>query len=128
MAVFFGAYRLQGIGGFLDLPSSGKVYLAATAMALAGVVTTQIGNLFAQRSERVSLLRIGFGGNRLLWWGILSEVVVILFIVYLPPLQEIIGTAPFPPVGWVWLLIGIPLLPIADEVRKAAKRRRGAGR
>jgi magnesium-transporting ATPase (P-type) len=128
MAAFFGAYRLAGVQGWLDLPSEGAIYRSASAMALAAVVATQIGNLFAQRSQRVSLLRIGFGHNRLLWWGILSELLVIALIVFVPILQDVIGTAPFPVVGWAWLLIGVPLLPIADEVRKAISRRRAGVR
>ena len=125
MAAFFGAYRLAGIDGWLDLPAEGPVYLSASAMALAAVVATQVGNLFTQRSERVSLFRIGLGGNRLLWWGILSEVIVIALIVYVPFLQELIGTAPFPPEGWFWLLLGVPLLPFVDEIRKFLRRSRG---
>jgi magnesium-transporting ATPase (P-type) len=128
MAAFFGAYRLAGVQGWLDLPSEGAIYRSASAMALAAVVATQIGNLFAQRSQRVSLLRIGFGHNRLLWWGILSELLVIALIVFVPMLQDVIGTAPFPGVGWAWLLLGIPVLPIADEVRKAISRRRAGAR
>jgi Ca2+-transporting ATPase len=128
MLAFVGAYRLAGYQGWLDLPDEGEVYRSATAMALAMVVATQIGNLFAQRSERVSLFRIGLGGNRLLWWGVLSEIVIILVIVYVPFVQAVIGTAPFPPEGWLWLLLGVPLLPLADEVRKWIVRRRSPER
>jgi calcium-translocating P-type ATPase len=128
MAAFFGAYRLAGVQGWIDLPSDGPIYRSATAMALAAVVATQIGNLFAQRSVRVSLLRMGLGNNRLLWWGILSEVLVIILIVFVPAVQDVIGTAPFPAVGWAWLLLGVPLLPIADELRKALVRRRERAR
>ena len=128
MAAFFGAYRLAGVQGWLDLPADGPIYRSATAMALAAVVATQIGNLFAQRSVRVSLLRTGLGHNRLLWWGILSEVLVIVLIVFVPILQDVIGAAPFPAVGWAWLLLGVPMLPIADEVRKAAVQRRERAR
>jgi magnesium-transporting ATPase (P-type) len=123
MAAFFGAYWLSGHTDWLDLPSEGAVYRSATAMALAMVVATQIGNLFAQRSRELPLLEIGFGGNPLLWWGIASEIVVILLIVYAPPLQAVIGTAVFPATGWLWLLLGIPLLPITDELRKRLARR-----
>jgi P-type Ca2+ transporter type 2C len=122
MAAFFGAFRLAGFEGWLDLPADGPAYRSATAMALAMVVATQIGNLFAQRSERVPLSRLGLGGNRLLWWGIASEVVVILLIVYAAPFQRVIGTAPFPAHGWLWLLAGIPLLPLIDEIRKRITR------
>jgi P-type Ca2+ transporter type 2C len=122
MAAFFLAFRLAGFEGWLDLPADGPAYRSATAMALAMVVATQIGNLFAQRSERVPLSRLGLGGNRLLWWGIASEVVVILLIVYAAPFQRVIGTAPFPAHGWLWLLAGIPLLPLIDEIRKRITR------
>jgi magnesium-transporting ATPase (P-type) len=129
MAAFFGAYRLAGLSGWLDLPAEGDLYGSATAMALAMVVATQIGNLFAQRSDEVSLLRTGLGRNPLLWWGILSEVVVILLLVYTPFGHAVVGTDPFPAVGWLWLLLGIPLLPMVDELRKwLVRRRRELGR
>ena len=124
MAAFFAAYRLAGIEGWLDLPSSGPVYASATAMALAAVVATQIGNLFAQRSEHTSLRQIGWTTNRLVWWGVLSELVVIALLVYVPTMQSIFGTAPFPAVGWALLLLGIPVLPIVDGIRKALVRHR----
>lgn len=124
MAAFFLAYRLAGYDGWLDLPASGPVYAGATAAALAAVVVTQIGNLFTQRSERVSLARIGLGGNRLLWWGVLSEVLLIVAIVYVPALNRLVGTGPFEASTWLWLTVGIPLLPMADEIRKYLVRRR----
>jgi P-type Ca2+ transporter type 2C len=125
MGVFFLAYRAMGVtDGWLELPASGPQYAAATAAALAAVVTTQIGNLFAHRTQRASLREVGWRGNRLLWIGIASEVAVILAIVYLPPLQAVIGTAPFPPWLWLVLLAVAPTLLLVDEVRKARVRRR----
>jgi P-type Ca2+ transporter type 2C len=125
MGAFLLAYRAMGVeAGWLDLPSSGRTYAAATAAALAAVVTTQIGNLFAHRTARASLRSVGFGGNRLLWIGVASELAVILAVVYLPPLQRVVGTAPFPAWLWLPLLAAAPTLLIVDEVRKALLRRR----
>ncbi|HSO49028.1 MAG TPA: cation-transporting P-type ATPase, partial [Acidimicrobiia bacterium] len=124
MLAFFIGFRLLGYDTSGDLPASGPDYRAATAMALAAVVFTQIGNLFAQRSETESLRRVGLGGNRMLWWGVASELVLIGLIVYTPVLNRIIGTAPFPAAGWLWLLLGIPVVPLADELRKSLSRRR----
>jgi P-type Ca2+ transporter type 2C len=119
MAAFYFQYWAHGYSGqWLDLPSSGPLYESATAMALACVVTTQIGNLFAQRTERISVFRIGLFNNRLLWVGIISELAIILLIVYLPPLQKIIGTRAFSPGNWLFLFAWAPLLLIADECRK----------
>jgi hypothetical protein len=44
--------------------------------------------------------------------------------VYLPWLGRVIGTGPFPAVGWLWLLPGIALLPLVEVVRKRINRRR----
>jgi P-type Ca2+ transporter type 2C len=125
MGAFFLTYRALGIdAGILELPASGPAYAAATAAALAAVVTTQIGNLFAHRTERRSIVEVGPFSNRLVWVGIASELAIILAIVYVPPVQRIIGTAPFPAWMWLPLLAVAPALLVIDEVRKAVVRRR----
>jgi P-type Ca2+ transporter type 2C len=119
MASFYFQYWTHGYWGqWLNLPSSGPLYESATAMALACVVTTQIGNLFTQRTERTSVFRIGLFSNRLLWVGISSELVIIFLIVYAPPLQKVIGTHAFSLENWLFLFAWAPLLLIADECRK----------
>jgi magnesium-transporting ATPase (P-type) len=125
MAAFYAIYWMNGYWGqWLDLPSSGPLYQAATALALSAVVTTQIGNLFAQRTERTSILRIRLFTNRLVWVGIATELILIALIVYVPVLQGIIGTAAFPLEYWLFLFAWIPILPIVDEARKALARRK----
>jgi Ca2+-transporting ATPase len=123
MAAFYALYWTNGYWGqWRDLPSSGPLYRAATAMALAAVVTTQIGNLFAQRTERTSVLRIRLFNNRLLWVGIATELILIASIVYVPALQGIMGTAAFPLEYWLFLFAWTPILLLADELRKALVR------
>lgn len=124
MIAFYFLYWTNGYQGqWLDLPSTGPLYESATAMALACVVTTQIGNLFAQRTERASALRVPAFGNRLLWLGVASELAVIAAIVHWPPAQRLVGTGPFELFNWVFLFAWTPLLLLADEVRKWALRR-----
>jgi P-type Ca2+ transporter type 2C len=123
MAAFYFQYWTHGYRGqWLDLPASGPLYESATAMALACVVTTQIGNLFAQRTERSSVIRVGLFNNPLLWVGIISELMILFLIVYFPPLQDIIGTRAFAPENWLFLFAWAPLLLIAEECRKALLR------
>ncbi|NLS76766.1 MAG: cation-transporting P-type ATPase [Chloroflexi bacterium] len=133
MAAFYFLYWTNGYAGqWIDLPDTGWIYRAATAMALAAVVATQIGNLFAQRSEKLSAFRLPLFNNRFLWLGILSELVVVALIVYVPPFQRFIGTAGFPLKYWLFLFAWTPSLLLVDELRKALvqwrERSRGANR
>ncbi len=124
MAAFYFLFWTSGYAGqWLDLPAAGQLYQAATAMTLGAVVTTQIGNLFAQRTDHASILHIPFFGNRLLWFGIAVELIVVAAVIYLPPLQVIFGTAPFSPVYWLFLFAWTPSLVIVDELRKFLVRR-----
>jgi magnesium-transporting ATPase (P-type) len=125
MAAFYFMYWVNGYWGqWLDLPSTGILYQAATAMTLGAVVTTQIGNLFAQRTERISAFRLRWFDNRMLWVGIVSELLIVSLIIYVPFFQKVIGTASFPLVNWVFLFAWTPSLLLADELRKALLRRR----
>jgi magnesium-transporting ATPase (P-type) len=123
MAAFYFMYWTNGYPGqWIDLPASGDLYRAATAMTLAAVVATQIGNVFAQRTERMSVFHIGLFSNRLVWVGIAVEVTLIFLIVYVPFLQNVFGTAAFPLHYWLFLFAWTPSLLLADELRKALLR------
>lgn len=124
MAAFYFQYWMNGHWGqWLDLPSTGLLYQSATAMALGAVVATQIGNLFAQRTERTSVFTMGWFTNRMIWIGIASELLLISLIVYVPFFQQVIGTAAFPLGNWLFLFAWTPSLMLADELRKARVRR-----
>ena len=73
-------------------------YLRATTMTFAGIVACQVGTAIAARTEHASLRSIGFFSNRLLLWGIAFEIVFTAALVYVPPLQDIFGTAALSPV------------------------------
>jgi magnesium-transporting ATPase (P-type) len=127
MAVFLGWYWTHGYAGqWLDLPDEGPLHRQAVSMALATVVVTQIGNLFAQRAEHSTIRQVGLFSNRLVWVGIASELVVVAAVVYLPPLQRVVGTGSVPATAWPWLLPLVLLLPMADGVRKAVTGARGS--
>lgn len=124
MIAFYWQYWTNGYWGrLLDLPTSGPLYQSATAMALAAVVMTQIGNLFAQRSEERSILRMQVRPNRLVWVGIAVELALIGLLVYAPWLQSAFGTSPFAPINWLFLALWIPTLLVVDELRKVMRRR-----
>jgi magnesium-transporting ATPase (P-type) len=124
MAAFYFTYWTNGYWGkWINLPSDNNLYREATAMALSAVVTTQIGNLFTQRSEKTSIFRLPLFHKKLLWIGIGSELLLVLLIDYVPFFQEIMGTAAFPLRNWWFLLAWTPALVLVDEFRKFLMRK-----
>jgi len=105
-------------------PALMALYQLATTMALVCIVAGQDGNVFACRSERSSIFRLGFFSNPWIWLGIAVEWALMLAIIYLPPLARVFETAPLTPVMWISLLIWPILLLGAEEVRKEVLRRR----
>ncbi|MBS3030623.1 MAG: cation-transporting P-type ATPase [Dolichospermum sp. DET50] len=94
------------------------IYYQATTMTLAVIVACQDGNVFACRSERISILRLGFFSNPFIWAGIAVEWVLIFSIIYSPTLQKIFSTASLPLSYLLILLFCPPFILIADELRK----------
>jgi magnesium-transporting ATPase (P-type) len=129
LTAFYLLYWTHGYWGqWLDLPASGPLYRTATTMTLASVVATQIGNLLAQRTESISVFRMRWGRNRLVWIGIVTELALLALLLYVPVLQHLFDTAPLPLHNWLLLFAWMPILLIADEGRKALARRRARGR
>jgi magnesium-transporting ATPase (P-type) len=118
----YGITELQAITPSILSHSAGAttmaIYHQATSVTLAAIVACQDGNVFACRSERISIFRLGFFRNRLIWLGIAVEWVLILSIIYSPTLQKIFMTAPLQPLQLLALLICPPLVLMADELRK----------
>jgi len=129
MAGYFYIYYRFGWRPGDVLPGEGtQVYVLATTMVLAAIVIMQIGNGFAVRTERTSILQKGFFTNRFYLFGILSEIVLIMLLVYVPFLQDIFHTGPLQLTDWLFLLAFAPTILIADEIRKWIARRYRARR
>ena len=115
-----------------DSVSSGSplhgAYLTATTMTFAGIVACQVGTAVAARTERASLRSVGLFTNPLLLWGILAELLFAAALIYLPPLQDLFGTAPLGPVELGILAVFPVVVWGADEVRRARLRRRSRAR
>jgi magnesium-transporting ATPase (P-type) len=128
MASFFFAYALAGWRPWEPLADSGELYLQATTMTMAGIIMAQVGAGLGWRTNRRSLASVGVFSNRLLLVGIAVEVALIAVLASTPGLQEAFHTAPLDPWCWAFLLIWPPLVLGAEELRKAALRRRARAR
>ncbi|MEK7842380.1 MAG: cation transporting ATPase C-terminal domain-containing protein, partial [Deltaproteobacteria bacterium] len=118
MAGFFFVYWLNGWRPGMEMPSSGIIYTTATTMTLAGIVASQIGNVFACRSENNSIFNVGFFKNKLVLFGILTEISLILFLTYTPFMQNIFGLAPLGWREWGFLLFFPVIVLFMEEGRK----------
>ena len=107
-----------------SLPFTDPLYLQATTMVFAGIVMAQIGTLLACQTTRSSSITVGLFKNRWIIWGILFETIILLSIVYLPPLQPIFNTTGLGLMEWAYLITFIPIMFGADELRKYYLRKR----
>jgi Ca2+-transporting ATPase len=83
----------------------------------------QVGNGFAMRTHRQSILAVGFFTNKLRWWGLGAELLGLAALMYVPFLQRIFSTAPLTLQEWGVMALFAPVLLIADEIRKYFLRR-----
>lgn len=103
-------------------PTVTAIYQQATTMTLAAIVACQVGNIFACRSDRASIFKIGWFSNRLVWVGIAVELSLLLAIINIAPLSHIFGTGSLTSWQWLVLLACPPIVLIADELRKKLVR------
>ncbi|MEK6690526.1 MAG: cation transporting ATPase C-terminal domain-containing protein [Nitrospirota bacterium] len=98
------------------------LYLQATTARLTAIVITQIANVFACRSFRESAFSIRLFSNRLIFLGIVLEILLQLFIVYHSWGNKIFSTAPIPISIWLVLIPFSIILFLAEEFRKFISR------
>jgi sodium/potassium-transporting ATPase subunit alpha len=126
MFTFFWYLRHNGWAWGAPLDWTSPLYRQATALTFGAIVLSQVANVFACRSDRVSAFRLGFLTNPFILWGIGVELVLLALIVYTPPGNLILGTSPVPPWAWIVPVIGACCLLAADELRKLIVARRAS--
>lgn len=113
--------------GWPGIPLAGgsdPVYIKATTMSLAAIVFCQIGAVFNCRTEKQSVFKSGIFSNKRVNLGIIVEVILIILLVYLPPLQKVFHTAPLNVSDWLFLCIWPPFVLVVEEIRKVFIRRK----
>ncbi|HED00772.1 MAG TPA: cation-transporting P-type ATPase [Proteobacteria bacterium] len=125
-AGLFGFFYVLNTGGWKwgeMLAANHLLYMQATTACLTAIIVTQVANIFACRSFRESVFRIGFFSNKLIFIGIASELVLQLFIVYHPWGNEIFSTYPISVMVWLILIPFAFILFAAEEIRKWVSRK-----
>ena len=94
MAAFFfvlhgGGWQFGNVLGLHD-----NLYLQATTACLSAIIAMQVVNVFLCRHPVVSAFSRGHRRNRLIWYGIIFELVLLVLIDYTPWGNALFGTAP----------------------------------
>jgi len=82
----------------------------------------QVVNVFLCRSEPRSVLTTGLFGNRLLGWGVVTAIGLLLLINYSPWFNEILGTRGIDVHTWLFLAPCGAVMLVMEETRKAIVR------
>ena len=120
---FFLTYHLAGYSIIIGVPATiaaapKSVYLLATTVFFAGLVVSQVGNVFACRSETNGTRRLGVFSNPYLLIGIVCEAALIVITIYIPAVATRFDHLPLPLIYWVGLSLFAPTLYALEKGRK----------
>ncbi len=95
----------------------------ARTMAFATLSISELLRAYTSRSERYSLLAIGVFSNKWMQWAVLTSLVILLAIIYVPFLDPIFGTSFLTLEDW-GVMVPLILVPsLAAEINKLVLRK-----
>jgi calcium-translocating P-type ATPase len=97
-------------------PDGTAIYQTATAAAFATLVVCQIVNVFEVREFRT--FREAFLDNKYLILSVLAEILILIGVVYFPPLQNFLSTKPLDLIQWSGIIAVGAIFLVAEEIRK----------
>lgn len=110
------------IASFMIVYTMGKNLAAARTAALVTLVMSQLIHVFECKSENKNLFEIPLLSNKYLILAVLSSVLMLLGIIYVPFLSEIFGTAALAANEWL-IAVGISMLvPVLVSIVGVRKR------
>lgn len=103
---------------WLGLSLFGEDARIAPTMAFATLSFSELLRAFTARSERYLLLRLGLLSNRYMAYAVLSSMLLLLAVIYVPFLRPFFDTAPMGLSQWQYVL---PLLLVPSLVAELTK-------
>lgn len=110
--------------GHQAVSNEDAVLSQAQTAAFMSIVLVHLGYVMTARSASKSAFTFSPFTNKWLLGGIAFTIVADLLIVYLPALNGVFKTAPFPAEWWPFVLIGLPAGFFIPELEKLVRRKR----
>jgi Ca2+-transporting ATPase len=88
------------------------------------LVTAQLAHIYNIRAQGTTVWEIGFGGNRVLTWGVVGSLLLHLVVVYTPVGNRLFNTVPIEWIDWIAivLLTALPFFGVDAVKRRILKR------
>jgi magnesium-transporting ATPase (P-type) len=121
VGAMFGCLSAWMAGGWqlgAALPSNSSVYIKGVTMTFAGIVVAQMGNTIACRTNKVSVLKSNLLANKWIILGIMVQLSILLFLIYVPFMQSFFGTTELGVWDWAFLALLALIVIFAEEIRK----------
>jgi P-type Ca2+ transporter type 2C len=109
-------------------PIGSPLMMEASTMSFLAIVATQVGTVVACRTNRESVFKIGFLSNPWIIWGLVFEIGITAFLIYIPPVAKFFGMFPLGVRDWLFVLPFPFIVFFAEEGRKWFVRRREASK
>lgn len=122
------AFTIYWIFGHYSISNNDIVISQAQTAAFMSVVLVHLGYVMTARSIHKSGFTINPFSNKWLLGGIVFTIAANLLIVYLPALNSVFKTAPFPASWWPFILIGLPAGFFVPELEKLVRRKMQKGK
>jgi P-type Ca2+ transporter type 2C len=118
------AFVIYWVFGHYSISNADIVINQAQTAAFMSVVLVHLGYVMTARSIHKSGFTINPWSNKWLLGGIAFTIVADLLIVYLPPLNSVFKTVPFPALWWPVVMVGLPAGFFVPELEKLIRRKR----
>ena len=106
-----------------SLAADSPVYIKGVTMTFAGIVVAQVGNVLACRTSRQSIFKTSLKTNKWILAGIVAQISILAFLVYVPLMQQVFGTTGLGLNDWGFLISLALVVVFAEEIRKFFVRR-----
>ena len=104
------------------LPNNNSYYIKGVTMMFAGIVVAQAGNVLASRTTKQSIFRTSLANNKWIVFGIIAQLSILAFLVYVPLMQQFFGTTALGLWDWAYLISLAVIVIFAEEARKIIAR------